>query len=177
VAKRVPRSLVALSSAIAAIYAAGYVRTQAAATSIAAAETAPPGPVVTATAAPTALPRALGTGRSNPGPGAAPTPTVPLTLVSPTTTIQGGLRDGTYQGHGTSRRGDIDVQLTIQGGRITTVQITRATTSYPTSRIAALPGQVVARQSAQVDLVTGATLSARAFQQAVAQALAQAQPA
>ncbi|MBV9355509.1 MAG: FMN-binding protein, partial [Chloroflexi bacterium] len=38
----------------------------------------------------------------------------------------------------------------------------------------ALPAEVVARQSAAVDIVSGATLSARAFEQAVAQAIAQA---
>jgi uncharacterized protein with FMN-binding domain len=83
-------------------------------------------------------------------------------------------RDGTYQGRGTSRRGDVGVSVTIQGGRITNVAITQITTQYPASRIAALPGQVVARQSAQVDRITGATYSVQAFQQAVQQALAQA---
>ena len=58
--------------------------------------------------------------------------------------------------------------------RRTNVALTRVTTQYPASRIAALPGQVVARQSARVDRVSGATYSVQAFQQAVQQALAQA---
>ncbi len=162
-ARRVPHSLVLLSStAIAAIYAAGYVRTQSADQQLAAAESAPvPAAVVSTQPPATGIPPSTG-------------PTVPLSLVSPTTTIAGGLRDGTYQGHGTSRRGDIYVQLQVQSGRITNVQITRSTTAYPVSRISALPGEVVARQSAAVDTVSGATLSARAFEQGIAQAIAQA---
>jgi uncharacterized protein with FMN-binding domain len=150
------------STVIAAIYAAGYVRTQSADQQLAAAESAPvPTAAISAPAPGSAIPPSTG-------------PTVPLSLVSPTTTIASGLRDGTYQGHGTSRRGDIYVQLDVQGGRITNVQITRSTTAYPVSRISALPGEVVARQSAAVDTVSGATLSARAFKQAVAQAITQA---
>ena len=73
-----------------------------------------------------------------------------------------------------SRDGGIEVALTIQGGKVTAVEITHATTYYPTSRIARLPGQVVDRQSGQVDFVSGATDSSRAFKAAVAEALAQA---
>jgi uncharacterized protein with FMN-binding domain len=108
---------------------------------------------------------------------------VPPTAVphSPPTAVSigqpsGGVsyRDGTYQGSGTSRRGGFVVAVTIQGGRIANVAFTQVTTQYPVSRVAALPGQVVARQSAQVDRVSGATYSVQAFQQAVQQALAQA---
>jgi uncharacterized protein with FMN-binding domain len=68
----------------------------------------------------------------------------------------------------------VQVQVTIQAGRISDVQITRAWTQYPVSRIASLPGQVVARQSGQIDLISGATYSAQAFRTAVQQALTQA---
>ena len=64
--------------------------------------------------------------------------------------------------------------VSIQGGRIAGVTITGGTTHYPLSRIAALPSQVMDRQSLQVDRVTGATYSVQAFQQAVQQALARA---
>jgi uncharacterized protein with FMN-binding domain len=82
-------------------------------------------------------------------------------------------RDGIYTGSGSSR-GDITVELTVQNGQISGVRITSATTYYPTSAIARLPGEVVARQTAQVDFVSGATESSRAFRGAVTQALAQA---
>jgi uncharacterized protein with FMN-binding domain len=66
------------------------------------------------------------------------------------------------------------VAVTVQSGRIAAVDITDCRTQYPESFIDGLPAQVVARQSAQVDLVSGATYSSRAFQSAVSQALAQA---
>jgi uncharacterized protein with FMN-binding domain len=69
----------------------------------------------------------------------------------------------------------VAVGVTVQGGRITNVVMTQVTTQYPASRIAALPAQVVARQSAQVDRISGATYSVQAFQQAVQQALAKGQ--
>jgi uncharacterized protein with FMN-binding domain len=83
-------------------------------------------------------------------------------------------RDGTYSGSGTSRRGNVSVAVTIQSGRIANVTISSVTTQYPVSRIAALPAQVVARQSGQVDNVSGATYSAQAFSIAVQAALSQA---
>lgn len=86
-----------------------------------------------------------------------------------------GLKDGTYTGVGTSRRGDVEVSLIVQSGRIQSVQITGYTTQYPIRLISALPGEVVQRQSAKVDFVGGATFSSMAFQGAVAQALSKAQ--
>ena len=95
-------------------------------------------------------------------PGPAPVPGVPFL-------------DGTYSGYGTSPRGDVEVGVTIQGGQIGAVEITRCMTQYPESAIAKLPAQVMARQSALIDRVSGATYSTQAFQQAVQQALARAQ--
>jgi uncharacterized protein with FMN-binding domain len=83
-------------------------------------------------------------------------------------------KDGSYTGHGTSRRGDVDVTVTIQGGKIASAVMSHSTLQYPISRISRLPGQVVDRQSASVDNVSGATLSTQAFTMAVRQALSQA---
>ena len=107
--------------------------------------------------------------------GISATPTALAVATSPASTS--GYKDGTYTGTGTSRRGGVDVAVTISGGRIAGVQITRSFTEYPVSRIASLPAQVIARQSAQVDRVTGATYSTQAFQTAVQQALALAHSA
>jgi len=85
--------------------------------------------------------------------------------------VVAGFRDGTFSGIGSSRRGDVQVSLVVQGGRVASVSITHATTQYPTRLIASLPGEVVSRQSAQVDLVSGATYSSLAFRGAVQQAL------
>jgi uncharacterized protein with FMN-binding domain len=83
-------------------------------------------------------------------------------------------KDGTYYGWGTSRHGDIQAAVTIQAGRITSALISQCLTRYSCSWIAALPSQVVNRQSAEVDYVSGATQSTNAFYYAVLEALNQA---
>jgi uncharacterized protein with FMN-binding domain len=146
-ARKMPRRLVALSSsAIAAIYFAGFAATRA----------ADAGAVSVATAVPTTATISSSTGASG-----APT-------VSP-------YKDGTFSGTGTSRRGNITVAVTIAGGRITNVSLTRVATEYPASAVASLPAQVVANQSAQVNGTSGATYSAQAFRGAVQAALQHAQ--
>ena len=79
-----------------------------------------------------------------------------------------------YLGRGTSRHGDIEAMVEIQGGRITNAVISQCLTRYSCSWIAVLVPQVVVRQSAEVDYVSGATVSSDAFYYAVTQALAQA---
>jgi uncharacterized protein with FMN-binding domain len=83
-------------------------------------------------------------------------------------------KDGTYFGWGTSRHGDIQAAVTIEEGRIVEARIAQCLTRYSCSWISALPPQVVARQSPEVDYVSGATQSTNAFYYAVVQALAQA---
>ena len=83
-------------------------------------------------------------------------------------------KDGTYFGWGTSRHGDIQAAVTIQAGRITSALISQCLTRYSCSWISALPPQVVTRQGAEVDYVSGATQSTNAFYYAVLEALARA---
>ena len=83
-------------------------------------------------------------------------------------------RDGMYLGRGTSRHGDIEALVEINNGRIVSAVISQCLTRYSCSWISALPPQVVARQSPDVDYVSGATQSANAFYYAVLQALSQA---
>ncbi|HTD78257.1 MAG TPA: FMN-binding protein, partial [Chloroflexota bacterium] len=96
---------------------------------------------------------------------------------SPSQASQAAYKDGTYTGQGTSRRGDVWVQVEVAGGRISNVSITRSTLQYPLRDIAGLPQEVVDRQSAQVDVVSRATYSSMAFRQAVTQALSSAKTA
>lgn len=103
----------------------------------------------------------------------SPTPTPTSTAVSSARSTS-EYADGTYAGSGTSRFGSVSVSVTTSAGKITNVQITKVTTSYPVSRIASLPGQVVQSQSANVNTVSGATYSSQAFKQAVQSALFQA---
>jgi uncharacterized protein with FMN-binding domain len=201
--KTLANSLVTLSSAaVIAIYAAGYARTTSvagqdiateavpsASASLAPSPTATNAPAATSTATappPTANPGGL-SGQRPPRDGrqagGAAIPAVPVTATAAATTgaasapaaaAVGAYRDGTYTGTGTSRHGSIGVMVTVHAGKIVSAEITNCGTRYPCSRIAELPGQAVARQSAAVDVVTGATDSTNAYRAAVNAALAQA---
>jgi uncharacterized protein with FMN-binding domain len=179
------RGLVALSaSAVAAIYMAGYLRTQAADASIAAGAAptlaaAAGAPMAAAAPAPpsaTPIPQPLIQRQVPVAPRLAPTPQLaaPPSTSASSAQSQTTYKDGTYTGQGTSRRGDVWVSVQVQAGRIANVSITRSTLQYPLRDIANLPSQVVQRQSAQVDIVSRATYSSMAFRGAVTQALASA---
>ncbi|MGE1096942.1 FMN-binding protein [Bacillus altitudinis] len=90
------------------------------------------------------------------------------------TTSETELKDGTFSGTGSNEIGSISVSVTIKQGNITSVEITSDNTRYGQSSISSLPNEVVIRQSADVDTVSGATLSTQDFETAVAQALEQA---
>ena len=98
---------------------------------------------------------------------ATPVPTVPETPKSQ-------YKDGTYFGWGTSRHGDIQAQVVIEGGRIASATIAQCLTRYSCSVIAKLPPQVAERQSPETDYVSGATQSTNAFYYAVVEALSKA---
>jgi uncharacterized protein with FMN-binding domain len=83
-------------------------------------------------------------------------------------------KDGTYDGWGTSRHGDIQAQVVIEGGRIASATIAQCLTRYSCSVIAKLPPEVAERQSPEVDYVSGATQSTNAFYYAVVEALSKA---
>jgi uncharacterized protein with FMN-binding domain len=99
---------------------------------------------------------------------------VPVAAATPATPAAPRYKDGTYTGWGTSRHGDIEAQVIIINGRITSATIKECMTRWPCSWIEALPGQVVARQSPETDFVSGATQSTNAFYYAVVQALGKA---
>ena len=231
--KKVANSLLALSSAaVLAVYAAGYVRTRAAAdrftlqaegrrpalpspgsptptgeggrpaillpvpASATVADVAPP-PAVSVAAAvkPETIrkkPRATAeTAAAQPAPAtlqapplaapAAPAVEPPPVVVVPPPPPEPApapakpvYKDGTYLGWGTSRHGDIQAQVVIEDGRIKAATIAQCLTRYSCSWIAPLPPQVAARQSANVDYVSGATQSTNAFYYAVVDALSKA---
>jgi uncharacterized protein with FMN-binding domain len=177
------RGLVALSaSAVAAIYTTGYVRTQTADATIeappavVAAATFAPSPTAppTATALPFIRPQPTAPGAARATATVAPAPQRPTSPPAVASQPQAAYKDGTFSGQGSSRRGNVWVSVTIQGGQIGAVTITRSTLQYPVRDIAGLPGQVVQRQGGQVDTVSGATYSSQAFRTAINQALAQA---
>jgi uncharacterized protein with FMN-binding domain len=108
-------------------------------------------------------------------PAETATPATPANVapepVPPAPAPQVRWKDGTYTGWGTSRHGDIQAYVTIEGGVIMRAGIAQCLTRYSCSWIAYLPGQVVTRQSPEVDYVSGATQSVNAFYYAIVEAL------
>jgi len=157
--RRITDGLIGLSSAaVVAVYAVGYTTTQSASkdhlTQIASAQ---------ATQLPTPGPNLV-----SPQPGAAPgASTAPATAAV-------AYKDGTYVGLGTSRHGDIETTLIIEGGKIASVKISQCATRYPCSDVDPLLARVTAAQGVPVEHVSGATDSSNAFKQSVRNALAKA---
>jgi uncharacterized protein with FMN-binding domain len=101
-------------------------------------------------------------------------PAAPPASAAPVAPTQTVYRDGTFSGWGTSRHGDIQATVVIDGGRIASAVISQCLTRYSCSWISNLPPQVVGRQSADVDYVSGATQSTNAFYYAILEALSKA---
>ncbi|ULO07373.1 FMN-binding protein [Paenibacillus sp. 19GGS1-52] len=103
----------------------------------------------------------------------SPTPTT-----TPTKAVVNSLyKDGTYTGTGNNRRGTIQVAVTIKNDKITDVEISDYAMRYSQRYVSGLPGEVLQTQSAQVVNVSGATYSTQAFKASVLDALSQAQNA
>ena len=107
-------------------------------------------------------------------PAPSPAPVVDNTPIVAADSARATYKDGTYTGWGTSRHGDIEASVEIKSGRIVSANISQCRTRYSCSRIAELPPQVLARQRADVDYVSGATQSSNAYYDAVAEALKKA---
>lgn len=89
---------------------------------------------------------------------------------------QTGYEDGSYEGAGTGYGGDIRVEVIIEDGEIVNVSILEANgedTAYLKTAESILD-RFVEEQSADVDTVTGATLSSIGIRDAVKEALEQA---
>lgn len=92
-----------------------------------------------------------------------------------------GLRDGTYQGTTVSTRwGPVQVQITVAGGQITDSQVLQRPTGNSTDEringyaIPMLNGEVLDTQSAQIDMVSGATVTSGGYLDSLQNALDQA---
>jgi uncharacterized protein with FMN-binding domain len=84
-------------------------------------------------------------------------------------------KDGTFTGTGSNRRGSIEVAVTIKNDKITDVEISNFAMHYSESDVVGLPDEVLQNQSPQVENVSGATYSTQAFEDSVQDALSQAQ--
>jgi uncharacterized protein with FMN-binding domain len=134
------------------------------------ADAAPPAAATPAFAPPPVIER-----QADAPPPAKPADPAPVAPATPATPAQAAQwKDGTYTGWGYSRHGNIEATVIIANGRITSATISQCRTRYSCSVIERLPPQVAARQSAEVDYVSGATQSADAFYGAVVEALGKA---
>jgi uncharacterized protein with FMN-binding domain len=131
------------------------------------------------------VPSATPTTRSSSSSTPAPTSTAtPGTTPTPGATSTSGsiYKSGTYMGSvADAQWGVVQVQTVIQNGKITSVQFLQ----YPNERNRSveinsyadpiLVNEAIQAQSAQVDVVSGATDSSNAFIQSLSNALSQAQ--
>ena len=81
--------------------------------------------------------------------------------------------DGVYEGTGTGRNGEIHVAVTVEGGRITGVEIVSHSESEDIGALALpkLVSQAIAANSAAIDGASGASMTTAGFKEAVAAAL------
>jgi len=112
------------------------------------------------------------------GNGATTIPNTPTPTSIPT---QSGYKNGQYTGNSVDAYyGNIQVKITISGGKIADVQFLDYPQDRATSRMInsqAMPylkQEAIQAQSAQVDIVSGATDSSLAFRQSLQSALNQA---
>ena len=109
--------------------------------------------------------------------GPIPTASRPETeiVASQSTEQETGIyTDGVYTGSGQGYKGTITAQVTVENGTITdvTVLTSRDDREFFDAAQSGVIAQILERQSAQVDTVTGATFSSRGLIEAVTAALA-----
>ncbi len=119
-----------------------------------------------------------------PTPIPVPTPTpipAPVAVSAPAPVVKNMYNDGNYTGSiADAYYGNIQVQATIQNGKIVDVQFLQypsdrsRSVSINTRAMPILKSEAISSQSANVDIVSGATDSSQAFVQSLSSALAQA---
>ncbi|HEY9011113.1 MAG TPA: FMN-binding protein [Devosia sp.] len=117
-------------------------------------------------------------------PAEVPSTSVPraeITNAAMTTAAGKGMSDGTYTGPTTDAYyGPMQIEAVVQNGKLVTLRALQYPSDRRTSLVInrqALPmlrDEAIAAQSADVDIITGATLTSKAFIRSLAGALAQA---
>ena len=139
-------------------------------------------PTQVATVPPTPTGAGNGSGNTggNNGGGASGTPS-PTPTPTPTPKPTGQYKDGSYTGPvADAIYGQIQVAVIVSGGKIVNVSCPvypntpGHTSQVSSSALPTLKQEVLAAQSANVDIVSGATQTSEAYQQSLAAALAQA---
>lgn len=91
----------------------------------------------------------------------------------PVPEVQGNYKDGTYTGTGKGNNGDITVEVTVEGGNVVSVEMTDHNETpgiYEAARRNVI-GDIIRKQTTEVDGVSGATNSSNGIREAVEQAL------
>ena len=86
------------------------------------------------------------------------------------------LKDGIYHGSGSGNRGEVKVSVTVKDNQIKAVHVDdqNETEGISTDALKKAPELIVAKQSYNIDAVTGATISFQAVEKAVKDALLKA---
>lgn len=90
--------------------------------------------------------------------------------------VQGNYKDGVYEGTGKGNNGEIKVKVTVEGGNVVAVDLVEHGETdgiYQTAEDLVI-AQIIKKQSAEVDTVSGATNSSKGIIEAVEQALSAA---
>lgn len=90
--------------------------------------------------------------------------------------VEGGYKDGVYEGTGTGNNGDIKVEVTVEGGNITSVVLKEhgETEGIYEAAEKNVTADIIKKQTAEVDAVSGATNTSKGIMDAVADALSTA---
>jgi uncharacterized protein with FMN-binding domain len=123
---------------------------------------------------------AVDVAQASPAPSPSPTTSASPTL-TPTPSTGTAFKDGLYAGQDVfTQFGDVQVKITVAGGRVTDVQPVQMPFDRPRSaEISQFAGpqlhdEVLRAQSAQIDSLSGATYTSDAYAQSVQAALDQA---
>lgn len=98
------------------------------------------------------------------------------TAASSSTTTQGKYKDGTYTGTADGFRPGLQVEVTVAGGKISSVKIVQIndTPRFYESVVNTVPNEIIQAQSTDVDTVSGATYSSNGIINAVKDAISKA---
>lgn len=121
---------------------------------------------------------------ASPATSASSETTIVTEAPATTATTSSGLADGTYVGDtDTNRWGPVQVQITVEGGVITAVDVLQSPSGDHTSiqindqAVPWLVSETLAAQSADVDTVSGATYTSDSYRQSLQTAIDQARAA
>jgi len=107
---------------------------------------------------------------------------IPVASTLPAAGSAGAFKDGSYQGSvADAYYGNVQVQANVKNGQLVSVRILQYPSDRNTSRyinsqaLPMLKQEAIQAQTAQVDFISGATLTSNAFVQSLTAALSQAQ--